>query len=174
MTPPDVLGGFSVFSSRCVLDREETHREQEKKVDPEFEPKMIEDDWDDRSHFFGCTPHQIEADWHEKWGPLLEGFPLNILFATIRNDAQTGQQSVVEVCYWPDLATFREDAERKEICYFTEPMSAYFVRVILEKKTGRWQTQKFKGETVIRSAFGSTFDGAMLHTTIDGPEPDEQ
>ena len=32
------------------------------------------------------------------------------------------------------------------MCYFTEPMSDYFVRVISEKNPGRWQTQKFRGE----------------------------
>jgi len=74
----------------------------------------------------------------------------------------------------PDLPTLPEDSERKEVCYFTEPMNTYFVRVIFEKKTGRWRPQKFKDETVVRSAFGSTFDGAMLHTTIDGPELDER
>jgi len=109
-------------------------------VSPELEPEVIEEDGGDDPHSFAFIPQQIEADWHEKWGPLLEGFPLNILFAAIRNDAQTGQQSVVEVCYWPDLATFREDSERKELCYFAKPMNAYFVRVIFETKTGRWQT----------------------------------
>ena len=144
-----------------------------KKLDPELKREVIEEDWGDDPHSFAFIPQQIEADWHEKWGPLLEGFPLNILFAAIRNDAQTGQQSVAEVCYSPDLATFREDSERKELCYFTKPMNAYFVRVIFETKTGRWQTEKYKGETVIRSALGSTFDQVMLHTTMDAPELDE-
>ena len=144
-----------------------------KKIDPEFEPEVIDEDWDDEPHSFAFIPQQIERAWHEKRGVLLEGFPLNILFAAIRNDVETGQQPVLETCYWPDLATFREDPERKEICYFTKPMNAYFVRVILEKKTGEWQTQKFKGEELIRSAFGRTFDEAMIHTTLTGLEPDE-
>src|SRR5215469_5792943 len=59
------------------------------RADPELEPQ-VEEDWGDEQHFFGYIPQQIEADWHEKWGPLLEGFPSNILFAAIRNDAQTG------------------------------------------------------------------------------------
>jgi hypothetical protein len=143
-----------------------------KKID-QLEPQLIDENWDNEPHSFAFIPQQIEADWHEKWGPLLKGFPLNILFAAIRNDAQTGQRSVVEACYWPDLATFREDSERKEICYFTKPMNAYFVRVVFEKKTGRWRTEKINGETVIRSAFGRTFDEAMLHTTMTGLEPDE-
>jgi hypothetical protein len=33
---------------------------------------------------------------------------------------------------------------------------------------------KDKGEKLIRSAFGSTFDGAMIHTTMDGSEPGER
>jgi hypothetical protein len=53
-------------------------------------------------------------------------------------------------------------------------MNSYFVCVIFEKQTRRWQTEKYKGEKLIRSAFGSTFDGAMIHTTMDGPEPGER
>lgn len=61
-----------------------------KKLDPELKREVIEEDWGDDPQSFAFIPQQIEADWHEKWGPLLEGFPLNILFAAIRNDAQTG------------------------------------------------------------------------------------
>jgi len=46
--------------------------------------------------------------------------------------------------------------------------------VAFEKKTGQWQTEKFKGKRLVRSAFGSTFEQAMLHTTMGGPEPDER
>jgi hypothetical protein len=51
--------------------------------------------------------------------------------------------------------TFREDSQQKEMCYFTKPKNGYFVRVAFEKDTGRWQTKKFKGKELIRSAFGS-------------------
>jgi hypothetical protein len=34
--------------------------------------------------------------------------------------------------------------------------------------------EKFKGKKLVRSAFGSTFDTAMIHTTMSGPEPDER
>ena len=54
----------------------------------------------------------------------------------------------------------------------TKPKNSYFIRVIFEKSTGRWQTDKFKGKKLIRSAFGSAFDSAMIHTTMGGPEPD--
>jgi len=58
--------------------------------------------------------------------------------------------------------------------YLTKPKNGYSIRVIFEKDTGRWQTEKFKGEELVRSAFGSTFEQAMLHTTMGGPEPDER
>jgi len=143
-----------------------------KKADSEFVPKVIEDS--NGEDFFACIPHQIEADWDEKWGPLLEGLPLNVMFAGFKNGARAGKQSLVEVCYWPDLATFHEDSERKEMWYFTKPTNGYWIRVIFEKATGRWQTKKFKGKRLVRSAFGSTFMQAMLHTTMGGPEPDER
>jgi hypothetical protein len=60
------------------------------------------------------------------------------------------------------------------MCYLTKPKNGYFVRVIFEKTIGRWQTKKFKGRKLIRSAFGSTFEQTMIHTTMGGPEPDER
>jgi hypothetical protein len=79
-----------------------------------------------------------------------------------------------EPVYWPDLATFHEDSEHKEMWYFTKPNNGYWIRVVLDRKTGRWRTEKYKGDTLVRSAFGPTFDGAMIHTTMGGPEPDER
>ena len=48
------------------------------------------------------------------------------------------------------------------MCYFSKLANDYFVRVIFEKNSGRWQTEKFKGKKLIRSAFGSTFEQAMI------------
>lgn len=141
------------------------------KAEPEFVPKVIEADWDDSPHFFAFIPNQIEA--RDKYQPQLIGFPLNILFGGIGYDLQTGEESLIHVCYEPAQGTYRETSQRKEMRYFTTPMNGFSVRVIFNKKTGRWQTEKFKGERVIRSAFGSTFDQAMIHTTMDGPEPGE-
>lgn len=141
-----------------------------KKADPEFVPEVIEDDGP--GFIAAFVPDQIEA--RDNYGPFLIGFPLNILFGGITNDAQTGGQSLVSVCYEPVPETFRESSKRKEMCYFTKPKNGYFVRVIFEKSAGQWRTEKFKGKKLIRSAFGSTFDGAMIHTTMGGPEPDER
>jgi hypothetical protein len=173
MTPPDVLGGFSVL--RLLVhskSRGEASVSKRKKVDPEFEPDVIDEDWSDAPHFFGFVSDQIEAK--DNYDQRLVGFPLNILFSGMALHPRTGQQSVVQVCYEPAPETFRENSRRKELDYFTTPRNGFFIRVILEKKTGEWQTQKFKGEQLIRSAFGSTLDEAMTHTTIDGPEPDER
>ena len=40
-------------------------------MSPELEPEVIEEDGGDDPHSFAFIPQQIEADWHEKWGPLL-------------------------------------------------------------------------------------------------------
>ena len=75
--------------------------------------------------------------------------------------------------------TFLEDSAGEKKCgYFTKPKNGYFICVIFEKVTGRCgETKKFKDKEMIRSAFGSWFnvhDGAMIHTTMDGPESDER
>jgi hypothetical protein len=147
---------------------------KKKKASPEFVPKVIEDDGGDEPNLFAFIPHQIEADWDDKYGPLLEGFPLNILYGGITTDARTKKQSIVDVCYWPAPATFHEHSERKEMCYFPNLANDYFVRVIFEKRMNEWQTEKYKGDTLVRSAFGPTFDKVMINTTMGGPEPDER
>ena len=144
---------------------------QKKGDHPEFEPEVIDEDWGD-DHFLAFVPNQIEAN--DNYDQHLLGFPHNILFGGMVLDPQTGQKSLVGVCYEPEPETFRENSRRKELDYFTTPQNGFFIRVTFEKATGEWQTQKFKGDQLIRSAFGSTLDEAMTHTTIDGPEPDER
>jgi hypothetical protein len=137
-----------------------------KKADPEFVPEVIEDDAPELMAAF--VPSQIEAG--DGYDPRLIGFPLNILSAGITDD---GQQSVVSVCYEPAPETLREDPERKEMCYFTKPKNGHYIRVIFEKSSGRWLTKKFKGRKLIRTAFGSTYDQAMMQTTLSGLEAGE-
>lgn len=140
-----------------------------KKAEPEFVPEVIED-----SHgedFFAFIPHQIESQ--DGFDAALEGFPLNILFAVITKDAKTGQQSLVGVCYWPAPDTFQEDAKRKVMCYVAKPNNGYFVRVMFVKKTGCWETEKFKGKRLILSASGPTFMEGMRATTMVALEPGE-
>jgi hypothetical protein len=43
----------------------------------------------------------------------------------------------------------------------------------LYKATGQWRTEKFKGNELIQTTFGSTYDQAMLQTTMSGLEADE-
>lgn len=137
------------------------------KADPEFVPEVIEDDAPELIAAFVTS--QIEAG--DDYDPCLTGFPLNILFAGFPDN---GQQSLVSVCYEPAPETFKEDSQRKEMRYLTKPKNGYSMRVIFEKSSGRWLTKKFKGRKLIQTAFGSTFDQAMIQTTMNGPEPDER
>jgi hypothetical protein len=152
------LGGFAVCGSWCI--------QRKKEIAP------VSKRTKETSDFFAFVPDQIRAD--DEYGPLLEGFPLNILFAGMTDDTQTGKQSLISVCYWPAPETLREDSRRKEMRYVTRPKNGYSIRVIFEKNTGRWQTEKFKGKKLMSSAFGSTLDQTMIHTTMDGPERDER
>lgn len=143
-----------------------------KKADSEFVPEVIEDGSNDEPYFFAVVPNQIEAN--DNYDPALIGFPLNILFGRIARDPLSGEESPVRVCYEPAPETFRENGRQKEMRYFTTPTNGFSVRVIFDKKTGRWQTEKYKGEQIIGSASGSTFDQAMIHTTMRGPELGER
>jgi hypothetical protein len=123
--------------------------------------------------FIACVPHQIEADWHEKWGPLLAGFPLNIVYAqTVESD----QNKIIGIsaCYEPDLATFRETEKTRTMTYRNSEGGTYFVRVVLDRASGRLETFKYKGEKLVAQASGRNFESAMVHTTLVGIEKDER
>jgi hypothetical protein len=123
--------------------------------------------------FIAPIPQQIEASWHETWGPKLAGFPLNIAYVKGLNHKAPSKSQLESVVYWLDLSTYREDSRLREMDYFTKPRNGYSVRVTFEKQTGRWETRKLKGESRICFAFGQTFDSAMLNTTMVGAEADE-
>ena len=125
--------------------------------------------------FIACVPHQIEADWDKKWGPLLAGFPLNIVYACVQK-AESDQSKMLGItaCYEPALGTFRETKKTRELTYFNRGGGNYCVRVVLNIKSGRLETFKYKGKKLIASASGRDFESAMVHTTLAGIEQDEQ
>ena len=50
--------------------------------------------------FIACVPHQIEADWDEKWGPPLAGFPINIMYACVqRAESDQSKMLGITACY---------------------------------------------------------------------------
>ena len=125
--------------------------------------------------FIACIPHEIEADWHEKWGPLLAGLPLNIMYACVQR-AESDQTKMLGItaCYEPALGTFRETKKTRELTYLNREGGIYRVRVVLNIKSGRLETFKYKGRKLVACASGRDFDSAMVHTTLAGIEQDEQ
>jgi hypothetical protein len=130
------------------------------------------------------------------YGEELIGFPLNLLYAALvpplpasvtqellaRMVAFDPEQLLAEenlrrcvraVSYRPDPATFIEDADTKQMMYYPTWPSQFSVCVVFDKKLNRWRTFKYRGDKLIRQAFGPTFRNAMLHTTFGGPESDE-
>jgi len=124
--------------------------------------------------FIACVPQQIEADWDEKWGPLLAGFPLNIVYASAQS-AESDQSKMLGItsCYEPDLATFRETKMTRTMTYRNSEGGTYRVRVVLNKASGRLDTFKYKGQKLVARASGRDFESAMVHTTLVGIEKDE-
>ncbi len=131
---------------------------------------MSENEFD----FIACVPQKIKADWHEKWGPLLAEFPLNIVYACVqRAESDQSKMLGITACYEPALGTFRETKKNRELTYFNREGGTYRVRVLLNKKSGRLETFKYKGKKLIASASGKSFESAMAHTTLVGIERDE-
>ena len=125
--------------------------------------------------FIACVPQKIEADWHEKWGPLLAEFPLNIVYACVqRAESDQSKMLGITACYEPDLATFRETKKTRELTYFNREGGTYRVRVVLNIKSGRLETFKYNGRKLVACASGRDFDSAMVQTTLVGIEKDER
>jgi hypothetical protein len=123
------------------------------------------------SNFTALIPQQIDPSWHPEWGPKLAGFPLNIAYARARNsNAGPNLESVI---YWPDLDTYRADSDHRELCYFTKHPNGYRVRVSHYEGSGKWQTDKFRGDILVCLAAGPTFDKTMIQTTMAGAHPGE-
>ena len=132
---------------------------------------MSENEFED---FIACVPHQIEADWHEKWGPLLSGFPLNIMYACVqRAESDQSKMLGITASYEPDLATFRETKKTRTMTYRNSEGGTYRVRVVLDRASGRLETFKYKGKKLIASASGKSFESSMAQTTLVGIERDE-
>jgi hypothetical protein len=124
--------------------------------------------------FIACVPHQIEADWDEKWGPLLAGFPLNIVYACVqRAESNRKTPEIITTCYEPQLATFRETKKTRKLTYFNREGGTYSVRVVLNRASGRLETFKYKGEKLVGQASGRDFENVMVQTTLVGIEKDE-
>src|ERR1700745_2630712 len=124
--------------------------------------------------FIACVPHQIEADWDEKWGPLLAGFPANIMYACVqRAESDQSKMLGITACYEPNLATFRETKKTRTMAYRNSEGGTYRVRVGLNKASGRLETFKYKGKKLIARASGLNFESPMVQTTLVGIEKDE-
>ena len=121
--------------------------------------------------FIACVPHRIEADWHKKWGPLLQGFPLNIVYTLVPRESE--HPAIITARYEPALATFSETKKTRELTYFNRAGGSYSVHVVLDRASGRLETFKYKGKKLVASASGRDFDSAMVQTTLVGIEKDE-
>src|ERR1700720_2089368 len=124
--------------------------------------------------FIACVPHQIEADWDEKWGPLLAGFPVNIVYAQKAESDQNKTLAIITASYEPDLATFRETKMTRTMTYRNSEGGTYRVRVVLNKASGRLDTFKYKGQKLVACASGLNFESAIVHTAVAGIEKDER
>ena len=124
--------------------------------------------------FITCVPHQIEADWDEKWGPLPAGFPLNIVYTFVPRESKYNEMlAIITASYEPDLATFRETKKTRELTYFNREGGTYSVRVVLDRASGRLETSKYKGDKLVARTTGRDFESVVAHTTLVGIERDE-
>jgi hypothetical protein len=124
--------------------------------------------------FIACIPHEIQADWDLKYGPLLAGFSLDLVFTGTRKP-KNGDESVqiVSSVYQFDLGTFREDPDKRQMTYCSPANSEYRVEVAIYREKSVIEVSKFRGRNLLWQADGTTFDGGMLQATMCGMEADE-
>jgi hypothetical protein len=155
--PPDAWAAFAFSGSLMQTTR------------MEFAPMSKNED------FIGCVPQQIQADWDEKWGPLLAGLPLNIMYACVqKTESDQSKMLGITACYEPDLATFRETTKTRTMTYRNSEGGTYRVRVVLHRASGRLETFKYKGQKLVARASGRDFESVMVQTTLVGICKDER
>jgi hypothetical protein len=144
--------------------------------------------------WFGNLPRRIRSD--ETADSRLAGFPVNLLYSQIvdrETDKETAKfllmmcafdpakllgdkqlcNKVRAVWYYPDPATYIEDAHIRQMQYRTRKASEYAITVIWDKDQSRWETRKYKGNELVCLAYGKDFNSAMWQTTALGPQLDE-
>jgi len=121
---------------------------------------------------FANIPVQIEADWDPRYD-FLAGFPLNLLYSGVRISDADAQPYVAAACYWFDPRTYREDDEIREMRYRPRERSPYHVRIVVRKRTGAWETFKYRDDVLVFQSSGPEFRGVMIATTAVGLRSDE-
>ena len=144
--------------------------------------------------WFGNLPRPIRSD--EGVDSRLAGFPANLLYSQIADPETDGETAkfllmmcafdparllgdeqfrtkVRAVWYYPDAASYIEDAHKRQMQYNSRKAGEYSVTVAWDKDQSRWETRKYKGNELVLLAFGKDFNEAMWHTTAFGPEIDE-
>jgi hypothetical protein len=125
------------------------------------------------SDFVAFIPHQIEADWDGKYGPLLAGFPLNILFASSPKLKSGKAAGIISSLYQPYLASFAETNGSRELTYLNKHGGPYTLRVVLNQTDGSRQVFKYKEEKLLGCAEGKDFRLTMIQVALLGIEDDE-
>ena len=92
-------------------------------------------------------PCPIEREWHDTWGPLLAGFPVELVYVGVRPRNDVSRRPIVVKAR--DLGSFSEDDSRKQIRYLPRLPGDYYVEVAWKKETGCWETSKFKADQLI-------------------------
>jgi len=87
--------------------------------------------------------------WDEKWGPLLEGFPLNILYAGITNNAQASPASTSpNTTFEPEVIDYcPEDETRIVIVGGIHPQKNSTLKKRLPTSTS-WLNRPMAGEEI--------------------------
>jgi hypothetical protein len=119
-------------------------------------------------------PCRIQPFWDEMYSPVLVGFPVQLVYVGVRprND-DTQKLIVMKSRYSFDPATFFETSKGKEMRYQSQLSSAFYVDVLWEKSSRRWETFKCQGNELLFHAKGKDFELAMKNTLAAGLHPDE-
>ena len=127
----------------------------------------------DTKHLIAFIPYRIEPDQYERFGPLLAGFPRNILLPRVQRSKSGEVFGIVASLYEPDPLTFVETDKCRELTYRNKAGGLYTLKVVLNTVDGSLEARKYKGEKLVACAFGNEFTQSMLHVGLMGVATDE-
>jgi hypothetical protein len=122
-----------------------------------------------RAGGFVCLlPQVIDPSWCSP-APLLAGFPLNVHFMGLSEQAGERQlQRLVMASYWFDPATYREDEDVRAMSYFANVAREYHVEVIYWKRKQQWEGRKYRADQLLLTAEGYELQRLILQLTLCG------
>lgn len=117
-----------------------------------------------RQFQYAFCPTHLEIEGR----PELSVFSYNVMFQTILDS-----ETVITALYYPELKTYKESEETKEMKFRNEYNDKYWLKIIYHKRNGWYSGMKYRGKVFAGGGNGKDFRLFFFHLTALGAQKGE-